>query len=100
MNDLAENKYRSSYAHDVLVCLRVLGLYAKLDRDGSKVRVRVHLGRSQRDRFLLMVPARGEQFRVTRGNSRLEPLNARLGAECPHDVVKEFVTRIATVRTV
>ncbi|MCX5070908.1 hypothetical protein OOJ91_34230 [Micromonospora lupini] len=96
MTNLAENKYRSSYAHDILVCLRALGLYTKLDRDGSKVRVRVHLSRREQDRFLLVVPTRGERYRVTHGSHRLTPLDARLGAQLPHDVAKEFAGRIAT----
>ncbi|WP_431976009.1 hypothetical protein [Micromonospora haikouensis] len=100
MKTLAENKYRSAFAHDILMVLRAVGFYAKLDRSGSKVRVRVHVGPRHADRFLLLIPARGEQYRVTQGDTRLDPLDARLGGdECPHDVAREFTARIATVLT-
>lgn len=87
---------RSAFAHDIPSVLRQLGLYTKLDRAGSKVGVRVHLGPRRQDRFLLLIPARGEQYRVTRGHLRLEPLDARLGQEKPQDVAKEFAARITT----
>ncbi|MET7808605.1 hypothetical protein [Micromonospora chersina] len=92
--NLAENKFRSTFAHDILVVLRYIGFYTKLDRQGSKVRIRVQIGPKRNNRFLLVIPQRGENCRVTWGDTRLQPLDAKLGETEPQDVAREFAQRI------